>query len=159
MHTLIHAYAQLRRIHHACFPIHYQKSFYDTIVQRKDDGFCKFASVNGKIVGAVCCRVETPAKRHANKDAHVYIMTLGVLAPYRSRGIGSQLLQSVLDHCELHRDGTYGKLRSIRLHVQVSNEDAIDFYTQRFDFTKGGLVRNYYRRLEPPDCYVLEKKF
>ena len=35
------------------------------------------------LVGAVCCRLEK-----ANGKACIYIMTLGVLAPYRDLGIG-----------------------------------------------------------------------
>ena len=79
-------------------------------------------------------------------------MTLAVLAPYRGRGIGSQLLQSVLDHCPQRR------VQEICLHVHVSNRDAIRFYTERFGFDQGEILQNYYRRLDPPHCYVLSKQ-
>jgi ribosomal protein S18 acetylase RimI-like enzyme len=87
-------------------------------------------------------------------------MTLGVLAAYRGRGIGSKLIQSVLDHVEQHKDKDQplSLVDEIVLHVQISNDDAIKFYTERFDFEQGPMVENYYRRIDPPHCYILKKK-
>ncbi len=45
------------------------------------------AYFNDVVVGAVCCRVETEGDQKK-----IYIMTLGVLAPYRQLGIGEMLL-------------------------------------------------------------------
>ena len=78
-------------------------------------------------------------------------MTLAVLAAYRGRGVGSQLFRTVLDHCSGQG------IHSIYLHVHISNEDAIRFYTDRFGFEQGELLMNYYRRLSPPHCYLLSK--
>ena len=88
----------------------------------------------------------------------IYIMTLGVLAAYRNRGIGSKLVQSVLDHFQSQKDGTLYTVDEIMLHVQTSNADAITFYGEKFGFEKGELVENYYKRIDPPHCYVLRKK-
>jgi N-alpha-acetyltransferase 50 len=95
-------------------------------------------------------------------------MTLAVLAAYRGRGIGSDLLQSVLDYCaqqqqqrsSTSRDGAVdaSPIVEIALHVHVSNNDAIRFYTEKFGFVRGELVENYYRRIDPPHCYLLYKK-
>jgi ribosomal protein S18 acetylase RimI-like enzyme len=85
-------------------------------------------------------------------------MTLGVLAAYRGRTIGTQLIQTILDHYEEHRDDEFANVVEISLHVQISNEDAIQFYTKRFGFEKGDMVENYYRRIDPPHCYLLYKK-
>ena len=40
---------------------------------------------------------------------------------------------------------------------QVNNEDAINFY-RNFGFDVVETKENYYKRIEPPDAYVLEKK-
>jgi N-alpha-acetyltransferase 50 len=114
---------------------------------------------------------ETPNNTSNNTGKHrLYIMTLAVLAAYRGRGIGAQLIQSVLDYCDSINDGspTDDKLKhdpilpkrvdEIALHVQISNEDAIRFYTSKFGFEKGEMVENYYRRIDPPHCYILSKK-
>jgi len=38
-------------------------------------------------------------------EKRLYIMTLGVLAPYRGRGVGSKLISSVLDYYESNKEG------------------------------------------------------
>lgn len=100
---------------------------------------------NGQVVGVVDSRV--PRQR-------LYIMTLAVLAPYRGRGTGRKLLQSALDYCRRQLSSVVDQ---VALHVQISNTDAIRFYTRHFDFCKGEMVRNYYKRIQPPHCYMLYK--
>jgi len=116
-------------------------------LKRDNEDLNKFAYWNGFVVGAVCTRLED--LEHGER---LYIMTLAVLAAYRGRGIGSQLLESILDYCQQH-----STITEIALHVQISNADAIRFY-RRFDFVQGELVENYYRRIDPPHCYLLYKK-
>ena len=99
------------------------------------------------LVGAVCCRLEK--KTEGSKDLKLYIMTLGVLAPYRSCGIGSKLLATVLD--EADHDSSVDEAY---LHVQTSNTDALDFY-KRFGFEQREKICNYYKRIDPPDCFVM----
>lgn len=94
-----------------------------------------------------------------NSQKRIYIMTLGVLAAYRGRTIGAQLIQSILDHFEEEMVSPELKdVTEIALHVQISNDDAIKFYTEKFGFEKGEKVENYYRRIDPPHCYKLYKK-
>lgn len=88
----------------------------------------------------------------------IYIMTLGVLAAYRNHGIGSKLVTSVLDYIETEKNGKQSTVDEIMLHVQTSNVDAIKFYEEKFGFKKGALVENYYKRIDPPHCYILRKE-
>jgi ribosomal protein S18 acetylase RimI-like enzyme len=151
-------------------------------VERNDEGLCKFAYWNGFVVGAACARIEAiPEQKETaeeqgeekpkpqekkNKKAsgspekkRIYIMTLGVLAAYRNMEIGTQLIQSIFDHYEANKENEeYKDVKEIVLHVQISNEDAIKFYTTRFGFDQGEMVENYYRRIDPPHCYKLYKK-
>lgn len=85
-------------------------------------------------------------------------MTLGVLAAYRNHGIGTKLVASVLDYFESQKDGKMSSVDEIALHVQTSNADAMKFYGEKFGFERGELVENYYKRIDPPHCYVLRKK-
>jgi ribosomal protein S18 acetylase RimI-like enzyme len=145
---------QLRRLNTACFPVSYNDSFYRDVVHRQNIGLNKFCYWNGFVVGAACARVEDVSEDRQR----LYIMTLGVLAAYRGRGAGSQLIQSLLDYFDQEKDGELKKVDEIVLHVQISNHDAIRFYTQRFGFVQGEMVENYYRRIDPPHCYLLSKK-
>ena len=85
-------------------------------------------------------------------------MTLGVLAAYRNHGIGSKLLQSVLDYLAAQTEGKLATVDEISLQVQTSNTDAMEFYGKKFGFERGELVENYYKRIDPPHCYILRKK-
>ena len=94
-------------------------------------------------------------------------MTLGCLAPYRRLGIGTKMLEHVLN---VVKDD--GHFTSIFLHVQINNESAIEFYKKfgfnivetkeqyykvRIDFPLNILTLNYSQRIEPADAHVLEK--
>jgi ribosomal protein S18 acetylase RimI-like enzyme len=118
-----------------------------------------------------------------NSGCRIYIMTLAVLAAYRGRGIGQKLVQSLLDYYNgsiqfdpdateivksaaetanemtvTKKDKTLMKdVKEITLHVQISNNDAINFYKEKFDFKQCEQVDNYYKRIDPPHCFVLRK--
>lgn len=49
------------------------------------------------------------------------------------------------------------KVTQVYLHVQINNEEAIKFY-QRFGFEVTDRIENYYKRIDPPHCFVLTKK-
>mmetsp|Transcript_18080 Transcript_18080/g.50229 ORF Transcript_18080/g.50229 Transcript_18080/m.50229 type:complete len:179 (+) Transcript_18080:342-878(+) len=158
---------QLRKVNLACFPVQYQEKYYKDVSESSGDGLCKFAYWNGFVVGAASARIE-PIENNSNSNSstndekRIYIMTLGVLAAYRGRTIGTQLIQSILDYFEENKDKAESpdlkEVTEISLHVQISNDNAIKFYTEKFGFEKGEMVENYYRRIDPPHCYKLYKK-
>lgn len=78
-------------------------------------------------------------------------MTLGVYAPHRGGRIGSRLLQQALN--EASKDPY---IKDAYLHVQTNNYSAFDFY-ERFGFVKGDVLKNYYKRIDPPDAVVLSR--
>ena len=65
------------------------------------------------LVGGIACRYERPAGG-AGGATRLYIMSLGVLAPYRGRGVGQRLLVRAL--AEAQREGTAAE---VYLHVQA----------------------------------------
>jgi ribosomal protein S18 acetylase RimI-like enzyme len=142
---------QLRQINTSSFPISYNEEFYKNVSKQKNEEMSKFAYWNGYVVGAVCTRVE-PVREGA-EEQRLYIMTLAVLAAYRGRGIGKQLLKSILEYTETNKS-----IAEISLHVHVENQDAIKFYTDKFNFKQGEMIENYYRRVDPPHCYRLYKE-
>lgn len=85
----------------------------------------------------------------------MYILTLGVLAAYRERGIGKQLINYVFDLIEsspLCKD-----VVDVYVHVQSGNEDALRFY-DRYGFRVTEKLENYYKRIKPADCLVVRKE-
>lgn len=52
------AISQLKKINESCFPVSYNKSFYDDMAKKQDENLCKFAYWNGFAVGAICTRIE-----------------------------------------------------------------------------------------------------
>ncbi|KAK3541485.1 hypothetical protein QTP86_027238, partial [Hemibagrus guttatus] len=139
-----HNIKQLKRLNQVIFPVSYNDKFYKDVLEVGE--LAKLAYFNDIAVGAVCCRVD-----HSQNQKRLYIMTLGCLAPYRRLGIGTKMLNHVLNICE--KDGTFD---NIYLHVQISNESAIDFY-QKFGFEIIETKKNYYKRIEPADAHVLQK--
>jgi len=140
----------LKKVNQVVFPVVYHDNFYKDVLEAGE--LAKLAFYNDIVVGAVCCRNDTSTSTAGEASRKLYIMTLGCLAPYRRLGIGSVMVQHVMDIVE--KDGNYD---SIFLHVQVNNEDAINFY-KNFGFDIVETKQQYYKRIEPADAYVLEKK-
>jgi len=90
---------------------------------------------------------------HKDDETKLYLMTMGVLAPYRSRNLGSQSLELILESAVAQ---TKQKVSKIYLHVQTSNHDAKRFY-ERHGFTEVGVHENYYKKISPHDAWILEK--
>lgn len=94
-----------------------------------------------KCIGGACCRVD--------ERNRCYMMTLGVLAAYRNYGVGTLLLNSIIETCKLNGN------EAIELHVQTTNQNALNFYLKR-GFQIAELVPEYYRRIEDRDAHRLE---
>eukprot|EP00271_Cylindrocystis_brebissonii_P001246 TRINITY_DN11573_c0_g1_i1.p1 TRINITY_DN11573_c0_g1~~TRINITY_DN11573_c0_g1_i1.p1 ORF type:complete len:179 (+),score=29.97 TRINITY_DN11573_c0_g1_i1:921-1457(+) len=146
---------QLRKINTSIFPVRYQDKFYADAVNAGE--LTKLAFYGDLYVGAMACRIEKKPMAEGDEPSgapgnRVYIMTLGVLAPYRRLGVGSKLLKHCIDVAL--QDPS---LDEIFLHVQINNEEALAFYN-KFGFSITETVYNYYKRIEPPHCYILTKK-
>ncbi|KAE8711246.1 N-alpha-acetyltransferase 50 [Hibiscus syriacus] len=135
---------QLKKLNTAIFPVRYNEKYYADALASGE--FTKLAYYSDICVGSIACRLE---KKEGGAIC-VYIMTLGVLAPYRGLGIGTKLLNHVLELCLKQH------IPEIYLHVQTNNEDAIKFY-KKFGFEITETIKNYYTNIDPPDCFVLTK--
>ncbi|KAJ0176027.1 hypothetical protein K1T71_008201 [Dendrolimus kikuchii] len=139
-----HNIKQLKKLNTVVFPVSYNDKFYKDVLEAGE--LAKLAYYNDIVVGAVCCRIDT-----SENSRRLYIMTLGCLYPYRRLGIGTLMVEHVLNYVE--QDGNFD---SIFLHVQVNNESAIDFY-KKFGFEIVETKEHYYKRIEPADAHVLQK--
>ena len=140
---------QLRTLNEHTFPVRYADKFYEEI-PTLPEGLAKFAYCGGFAVGNCCARLEA-FRNTEEKRKKLYIMTIGVLHAYRRRGVGRKLLTQLLDSAAARKD-----VRVIYLHVQTGNDAARDFYAQ-FGFVEVGVIRGYYKRIQPDSCYVLAK--
>jgi ribosomal protein S18 acetylase RimI-like enzyme len=138
---------QLKVLNSVIFPVKYSSSFYKSVFEQPE-AFTRLAYYGDPLVGAVCCREDPPSKGQTKKQ--LYIMTLGVLAPYRKLKVGKALLDYVLT--EILPKNT--QIGSVYLHVQVNNEAALAFY-QSFGFEIVETHEGYYSRIDPSDAYVL----
>ncbi|GER32501.1 N-acetyltransferase NAT13 [Striga asiatica] len=135
---------QLKKLNSVLFPVRYNDKYYADVLASGE--FTKLAYYCDICVGSIACRVE----KKESGGIRVYIMTLGVLAPYRGLGVGTKLLNHVLEICMKQSIG------EIYLHVQTNNEEAIKFY-KKFGFEITETIHNYYTNITPPDCYVVTK--
>ncbi|GBE81104.1 predicted protein [Sparassis crispa] len=138
----------VRKLNSVLFPIKYSEKFYQDILLPEVEDFCKLIYYNDVPVGTICCRVET-----RDGQSKLYLMTMGILAPYRSRGLGSKALQQVIEAAASH---SKPKISSIYLHVQISNDSAKSFY-ERQDFREVGVHQGYYKKIVPRDAWILER--
>mmetsp|Transcript_1530 Transcript_1530/g.3922 ORF Transcript_1530/g.3922 Transcript_1530/m.3922 type:complete len:156 (-) Transcript_1530:416-883(-) len=136
---------QMKELNAAIFPVKYQDKFYRDCTACGD--VTQLAYYNDILIGAIACRLE----KKENGKAKLYIMTLGVLAPYRDLGVGTYLLQH-----SLRVASEDPNIEEAYLHVQTNNDGAIRFY-DKHGFAITEMIPNYYKRIDPPDCYILHK--
>ncbi|RSH86202.1 uncharacterized protein EHS24_004433 [Apiotrichum porosum] len=169
----------LRKINSVVLPIVYSEKFYkqDVLDATLDDinklgKFTHFYYADIP-VGACCCRIENMAKG-AKQPPTLAILTLAVLAPYRSQGLGSALVQHAL-RSALHPTAppaptppatgtaTRAQLKPVEprkpinralVHVQVGNDSARKFY-ERLGFKEAGVEETYYTKMEPRAAWIL----
>lgn len=132
----------LKALHGALFPVRYPDALYTHAVHA-DAALVRVAVVDGVLVGALVCRVDD--------TGDMYIVTLGVLAPYRELGIGGALLRHAVG-VSARAAGT----KRVYAHVQVGNDAGLRLYG-RFGFVVRERVLNYYRRITPPHAFIVDK--
>ncbi|KAG8213718.1 acyl-CoA N-acyltransferase [Butyriboletus roseoflavus] len=143
----------VRKLNSVLFPVKYSEKYYQDILHSDVEDFCQLGPslrqgtsvyFNDVPVGNICCRLE-------NKE--LYLTTLGILAPYRSRKLGTQALQLIIEAASRHNKP---RIKRISLHVQVSNGDAKRFY-ESHGFREAGVQKDYYKKITPRDAWLLEK--
>lgn len=142
---------QVKVLNLALFPVRYSEKFYKDLVKEENVDMTRLAFDHGNLIGAICTRYDTHTHPDLKKYKRVYIMTLGVLAPYRNRGIATKLLNAIIEQISKQAD-----VSDIFLHVQINNDEALQFY-QKNGFSIIEMIPEYYKRIEPRQCYVLCK--
>lgn len=131
----------LRELQEELFPVRYREEFYDNLFDRGVEAIVAVRPTDGRVVGAVTSRVTESTATvwdviFCRKEA--YVMTLGVAADHRRRGLASELLSQLR-----RRLRENSSISTISLHVQASNDAAIAFYLSR-GFLVHHREENYY---------------
>ncbi|KAK8210339.1 hypothetical protein M8818_003508 [Zalaria obscura] len=152
--------ASFKRLNSLLLPIPYQAKFYDEILAEKVASSITLLATwrdtppstatdsdtsPGRVVGGIRCRL-------IGSPPMLYISTLGVLSPYRTYGIASHLLQTVI----VRAIELYG-IKSVGAHVWEANEDGLEWYLKR-GFREVEREAGYYRRLKPQGAVVLRRE-
>jgi ribosomal protein S18 acetylase RimI-like enzyme len=100
----------LRKLNFETFPVKYSTSLYMKIMSEYTK-HSKYAFYNDIVIGAYTVRLEDfKGKKHA------YILTFGVLEPYRKYGIGRQMMEQLEKDIRDNSDAD-----GIYLHMHVLN--------------------------------------
>ncbi|TPX60282.1 hypothetical protein SpCBS45565_g07558 [Spizellomyces sp. 'palustris'] len=147
----------VRQINSVVFPVRYNDKFYREVAVVHPKELSCLAFYHNTPIGAICCRKEPISTPEGTPTglSRIYIMTLGVLSPYRRLHIGSALLNQIVRHAV----GDVS-VEQLCLHVQTTNEEALRFY-ERHGFEKVCLFEGYYARnrgVVPPDAWFLRRK-
>lgn len=135
----------LRKLNFETFPVKYSTGLYIKIATQYTD-FSKYAYYNDIVIGAYTVRLED-----YKDQKHAYILTFGVLEPYRKYGIGRQMMTALEKDLAERSDA-----KGIYLHMHVLNEVGMKFY-QSCGYEIAEKLENYYTDLEEPHCYILLK--
>ena len=118
-----------------CFPITYTDKFYEKVAILYKE-FVQYVAIKDVVVGAVLCRIEEDEK---TKESFIHLMIILVLERYRRLGIAHKLMDFIYKQAkENHKD-----IQTIRLHVQKTNQGAINFY-KKHGFEIVNEIEKYY---------------
>ena len=163
--TLIqpHHIQPLRRINSLLLPINYPDSFYSRILEPHlilsfPISFSrvilwKDGNADPKVIGGVVCRVDPNASSPTRFD--LYIQSLALLSPYRSKGLATAVLEEILNSIKVQQE--YVLIASLYVHVWTENKEALTWYEGRNFAKEGGMINGYYRRLKPDTAWVMRR--
>jgi len=116
----------------------------------QEGGHSAFVAMRGRKSLGVCSlrREKNPANGNDASSGEVaYIMSLGVYAPCRRKGVATLLMRHVVSVCR-------AQCSALRLHVEASNAAAVSFY-KSVGFVVKETVANYYRRHQDQAALLL----
>ncbi|KAH8779580.1 hypothetical protein BGZ57DRAFT_889215 [Hyaloscypha finlandica] len=169
----------LRRINSLLLPIHYPDSFYHKILSPDDPiSFSRTilwtspSSTNSpsetKVIGGIICRLDpalsplsTPQVPIYLEGTHdIYIQSLALLSPYRSKGLAAEVLQEIIEAAVRQASAAPIEVRiaSLYAHVWTENEDALKWYAARGFKREEPILHGYYRRLKPDTAWILRRR-
>lgn len=155
----------LKRLNSLLLRVKYRDSFYNKILKNPTDNALTriaFWSDGDMVVGGIRAQWEPPDDHlHSSSSSSavtdpdkgkIYLMTLGVLSPFRRLGVASALLAYILQIAKV-----WG-VDEVYAHVWVNNTEALEWYKKRSFTIDDELVKNYYLKLKPRDAWIVRLK-
>ena len=120
-------------------------------------------SAESTVVGGIQCRLEPPPappteSSPAQSKSALYIQTLAVIAPYRSLGVATALLNSIIGTVITHYSDSTENVTEIYAHVWEANEEALEWYVRRGFVVEKGVLDGYYRKLRPSGARIVRRR-
>jgi len=158
----------LKRINSLLLPINYPDSFYHKIIDPQNSpNFSRvilwhepltlksvFASSSEpRVVGGIVCRLE---RDESTRTSAIYIQSLALLSPYRSHGLATTALDSIIQGV-VNTPQTGYPVTSLYAHVWIENTEGLEWYTARGFTREEPVVQNYYRRLQPGNAWIMRR--
>jgi N-alpha-acetyltransferase 50 len=160
----------LRRINSLLLPIHYPDSFYHKILS--PDAPISFSRtilwtstspVETKVIGGIICRLDLALSPFSTPQAllyiegtyDIYIQSLALLSPYRSKGLAAEVLQEIIEAAVGQEEV---RVASLYAHVWTENEEGMNWYAARGFKKEEAVLHGYYRRLKPDTAWILRRR-
>ena len=117
---------------------------YSILLNMSDHIWCAYS--NDQLIGCVLAK-------QSNNSSILYLILFGIEKLYRSLGIGTSLLSTIIEYT---RRCVYTR---IYLHTECTNASAISFY-RKFHFQIDLYVENYYQTMTTfyPDAFRMSRK-
>ncbi|KAF8449936.1 hypothetical protein BGX38DRAFT_517758 [Terfezia claveryi] len=159
--------ASLKRLNSLLLPVNYPELFYHEILTDADAAAVSRLSWWSHIcVGGIRGKVEdidSEGRSSGGSEAEggkrkvrVYIMTLGVLSPFRGVGVGGKLMEWLLNGGDGRgKDGREWEVVEVYAHVWEANDEALEWYRRRGFVVGEDVVHGYYRKLRPNGAKVV----
>jgi GNAT superfamily N-acetyltransferase len=169
-HVLEHHIQPLRRINSLLLPIHYPDSFYHKALTpdhpisfSRTILWTSTSPTETKVIGGIICRLDpalsplsTPQNpQFVERTYDIYIQSLALLSPYRSKGLAAEVLQEIIDAAIGQNEL---RVASLYAHVWTESEDALTWYAARAFKREEPVLHGYYRRLKPDTAWILRRR-
>lgn len=154
-----------KKINEVSLPTKYSDSWYDdaltagNVVQLAFYTELPVGAIKGKLVNSshTLPTFEDAMTAQLNSKIvpnAIYIESFAVLQAYRSLGIGTRLLNWLVEQAKERY------IHQLLLHVHVDNKEAVAYY-EKFGFTSSGIAQDYYKNqgLQNPHAVILSYFF
>jgi N-alpha-acetyltransferase 50 len=148
----------LSNLNKTLLQVNYPTKFYTSMLQQPTRlHLCFLAThhTSTRPIGAICCDLvplPSPPAHEKDETGWIYIQTLGVLSPYRGYGLGSGMIDKVVEEAREFVD-----VRGAWAHVWEGNEDGLKWYVNR-GFEVYQKVSPYYRKLTPSGAWIVVRR-